>query len=507
MTEGTPSAPTRPAKLRGTDVRLLPVAGSAWVGSLLGLSQTVSLGLILTAGTICTLAALVALWRKTDALVLIVLCVLVGMCAASVASLGASKLSQSPLGQAESGATVQTTATITGEMKPQTSRWGKNTWSVGAQTPEAGLVTLMVDGDTMGGVSLTRGAVVHVEGRLEKADYTRLPSLGYLRTEQVTLVQPAPRWQRSVASMKATLSGIADARAGPVGPLIVGMGIGDDRGMEEDLKQAMLTTSLTHLSAVSGSHIALTLTVVGALLPGRRKLKVVFTFLFLIAVVMVVGPQPSVVRAVGMGALAAWGLLLHRGGQPLGLLSTVTVFTLLLSPWSAVSVGFALSTLATFGILTQGRSWVRTAWKPLEEMDALAGTRLGAVAKSVLEATSIAVAAQIFTLPVLALMNPWLPTWGVIANLAVAPAVAPITLLGLGAALTCMWAPTVAGMLVSAAVPFARYMQMVALWIADWPVARLPWPPGIRGLVLITMLTTMFVGAVTIASNALLKDR
>lgn len=497
----------RKVSLRGTDVRLLPLAGSAWVGSLLGLSQRVSLASILLIGVASTMLALLVLWRRTDVLVIVVLAVLVGICAATVANLAASKLSGSALGQAEEGDSVATTAVITGEMKAQQNRWGTNTWSVVARTPASGRVTLMLDGQAMGTVPLIRGTVVHVEGRLGKADYTRLPSLGYLRAESVVLTRPPPHWQRSVASLKATLSGIAQARAGPVGPLIVGMGIGDDRGMEEDLKEAMLTTSLTHLSAVSGSHIALTLTVVGALIPGRRKLKVLLTFAFLIAVVMVVGPQPSVVRAVSMGALAAWGLLLHRGGQPLGVLATVTASTLLLSPWSAISVGFALSTLATLGILTQGRSLVRALWQPLQDKDALAGTKAGDIAKSVLEATSIAVAAQIFTLPVLALMNPWLPTWGVVANLAVAPVVAPITLLGLGAALTCMWAPTVAGALVSAAVPFAKYMEAVAMWIANWPLARFPWPPGILGFTLITLLAAAFVGGATIALNALTKDR
>lgn len=507
MTGQAAEGTQRKVALRGTDVRLLPLAGSAWIGSLLGLSQRFSLSSILFVGVVCTSSALVLLWRRTDVLIIIVLGLLVGICAATTATLAARGLTGSTLGQAEEGSPVVTTAVITGELRAQTHRWGKNTWSVEARTSRAGRVTLMLDGEAIGGVPLIRGTVVRVEGRLGKAEHTRLPSLGYLRTESVVLTQAPPRWQRSVASLKATLSGIAQARAGPVGPLIVGMGIGDDRGMEEGLREAMLTTSLTHLSAVSGSHIALTLTVVGALIPGRRKLKVALTFMFLTAVVMVVGPQPSVVRAVGMGALAAWGMLLHRGGQPLGLLATVTVFTLLLSPWSAISVGFSLSTLATLGILTQGRSLVRTLWQPLQDMNALSGTKAAAITRSLLETISIALAAQIFTLPVLALMNPWLPTWGVIANLAVAPVVAPITLLGLGAALTCMWAPTAAGALVSAAVPFAKYMETVALWIASWPLARLPWPSGILGLVATTTLAAMLVGAATIALNALLKDR
>lgn len=499
--------PDETPALRGTDIRLVPLAVSAWGGCLAGLASSTAGALLPIFGVLAVIGAVFLFGRGRAPLILIGLCALVAFSAAILGHLSVAKLRQSPPAQVPDGSEVSVSGTVSGELNPQSTSWGSNSWSVQVSPVSGGRITAMVNTEAMKGAPLIRGSVVQLEGKLDKPEDLTLPSLGYLRVSSATVLSPAPPWQRWVASLKSRLGALATQKAGAVGPLIVGMAIGDDRGLDKPLKDAMLTTSLTHLSAVSGSHIALTLTLLGALMPGRRKAKVVSTLLFLVLVVVVVGPQPSVVRAVGMGGLASWGLLMHRGGQPLALLSTVTIATVFISPWSAVSIGFALSTLATAGILTVGRFWVRAAWVPLSETELISDSRAGPLVKSLVEAVAIAVAAHLFTLPALALINPWLPTWGVVANLAVAPVVAPITMLGLGAAVTCMWAPRLAGLLITAAVPFARFMESAALTVASWPVAQMPWPQGVGGAVLVGTVTAATAVPATIATSALLKDR
>lgn len=85
----------------------------------------------------------------------------------------------------------------------------------------------------------------------------------------------------------------------------------------------------------------------------------------------------------------------------------------------------------------------------------------------------------------LLLVNPWLPTWGVVANLLIAPIVTrTLTLLGLTAAATCLWWPAAPKMCSALlAAPLARYMEATALRVAGWPLAWLAWPSGIAGMV------------------------
>ncbi len=90
-----------------------------------------------------------------------------------------------------------------------------------------------------------------------------------------------------------------------------------------------------------------------------------------------------------MGALAAWGLTMKRGGQPLVLLPVITTVTALVDPWSALSLGFALSTVATAGILTLGRAGTR--WTRELIADSPIPEPLQPLARAVAEAVIIAV--------------------------------------------------------------------------------------------------------------------
>jgi len=128
------------------------------------------------------------------------------------------------------------------------------------------------------------------------------------------------------------------------------MAIGDDRGMPADLSDAMKKTSLTHLTAVSGSHIVIVLATVTLVVPARKPLRLGATILVLTTILTLVGPDPSVVRSVCVAAVASLGLILGREGQSIAALCAVVIATLLIDPWAARSYGFALSTLAALAV-------------------------------------------------------------------------------------------------------------------------------------------------------------
>ncbi len=346
-----------------------------------------------------------------------------------------------------------------------------------------------------------RGSRIEVSGLPKPSDFWGPPVAGTMKAMEAAIVNSPSEWQRTVAALRQTMSDTAYVAAGTNGPLITGMAIGDDALLSRDQHQAMLTTSLTHLTAVSGSHIAISLAVIHRLLIGRPRVQALVNLLFLVLVVAVVGGEPSVIRATAMSSLAAWAMLRRRPGQPIAMLFAVTSGSILVQPWLAVSVGFALSAAATLGILALGRPTsvaLRTRLSTLVQWVARrhgghslpdSGSRIGSLAvEAVADAVAVSTCAFAATLPVLALMNPWLPTWGIVANLLVAPIVAPLTLLGLMVAVSCLWWPAAAAFFAALAAPLASWMNDVATVLATWPGARLPWPDGVRGAVVTLVL-------------------
>ncbi|WP_344471309.1 ComEC/Rec2 family competence protein [Nonomuraea monospora] len=105
------------------------------------------------------------------------------------------------------------------------------------------------------------------------------------------------------------------------------------------------------------------------------------------------------------------------------------------------------------------------------------------------EAVAVPAAAQLAVTPVLVLMSGQLTPIAVIANILVAPAVAPATLLGFGAALVAPIWPDGARLLVIPAGYAVGWIVTVARWAVNLPFATLPWPAGLPGLGLLLLAT------------------
>ena len=527
-----PQENTQQVVVRGTDLRLLPAAAATWIGALAGLHLAEAPKRLwpLAIFAVVSLGLLVPSHTRIGAVASFATCL-----SLVVASGAASALDEDPLTQA---AAEQRYATVVGTVvkppTPSSAKWKTDTLTTAIEVQElrlgktwygsdAGLrleIGDVRDLDWVATNEIPKGTMIRFEGTVKEPSFINGTTIVGMSIDHFQVVRQAAAWQKTVAKLRSTMSQVTESAAGSLGPLITGMAIGDDDGLDRDAKQAMLTTSLTHLTAVSGSHIAISLAVIHVLFRGRPKVQAVLVAGFLVLVLAVVGAEPSVVRATSMSALAAWGMFRRRPGQPLALLFTVVISVILWDPWSAVSLGFALSAIATLGILTWGRAmakssqdWVDGFVKRLEGRPWWERHQhvLSAV-QWFLEATSdvvaISLSAYVVALPVLSLVNPWLPTWGLLANILVAPIVAPLTLLGVSVAVTCLPVPAVAGVLARVAVPFAWWMNKVNMTLATWPLARTPWPEGARGAVLLAVLLALtFVGARCIRRIVRGRDR
>ena len=146
--------------------------------------------------------------------------------------------------------------------------------------------------------------------------------------------------------------------------------------------------------------------------------------------VLLARTEPSVLRAATMGTVGLIGMGHHgrrRGTRALG---AAVLLLLLLDPWLALSPGFALSGLATAGIL-----WLAPGWR-----DRLARW----LPRWVAEAVSVPLAAQLACTPLVAAISGQVSLVAVLSNLLAAPAVGPATVLGLAGGLVgwcpCRWA-------------------------------------------------------------------
>ena len=164
------------------------------------------------------------------------------------------------------------------------------------------------------------------------------------------------------------------------------------------------------------------------------------------------------------------------------MLALATTLLLLFDPFLAYSVGFALSVVATGGLVLLGHRWsMRHNGIPLF--------------RQVFGALGAAAAASLATAPLIAGIGGGVPLLSIPANLLAAPAVAPAGIIGLIAALSGLVAPWPTNWLTAAAAAPAGWIAAVANWAAGVPGSVLPWPQGwIGGLTLAVVLALAGLG-------------
>lgn len=286
----------------------------------------------------------------------------------------------------------------------------------------------------------------------------------------------APAHLRLVHDMRQGLiTSLHDAAPQAQG-LVPGVAIGDDSRAPPQLQEAMRTVSLTHVTAVSGTHLAIVLGLVMGLLHwAPSSVRAVFGALIIVGFVVLVRPEPSVLRSATMGGIGLLALLLRRSSAALPALCLAVIALLLADPWHARAYGFALSVLATGGLVLLAHPW--------------AGKLARFLPTPLAHAVAVPAAAQTCCAPVIILLTPELATYAVPANVLALPALVPATALALIAALLAPWAPGATDWLTTAASWPTGWIAHVATTFADLPGAALPWPEGVMGAVLLAGCT------------------
>ncbi len=461
------------------DVRALALGAGAWAGALFVLLLPGWVALGATCAVAATVAAGVrgrrwsaAWWGPLAALVAV----------AGIAAIQQTLVAASPLAAlADEGAVVVVRMELTSDVRVVAGQYGDlqvaqarvrrvegrgRAWALDAP------VVLMADADWP---RLALGTSVETTVRLVPADGD-VAALVRPTGEPRVVAEPDVWWDAAAAVRRSVRAAVAhrDVDARELVPALV---VGDDGGLDPDLADDFRTTGLTHLLAVSGTNLTL---IVGFLLIVARWCGVRGRWLHVLAGVGIVGfvmtarAEPSVVRAAAMGTVALIGM--GHNGRSRGVrgLGVAVLALLLVWPRLAVTAGFALSALATAGILLLAPVWrdALMRWTP----------------RWVAEAVSVPLAAQVACTPVVAGLSGQVSLVAVGANLLAAPAVAPATVLGLtGGLVGLLWAPL--GAVVAAPAAWsAGWIITVARWGADVPTAAVDWGTGPVPLLLLTLL-------------------
>jgi competence protein ComEC len=208
----------------------------------------------------------------------------------------------------------------------------------------------------------------------------------------------------------------------------------------------------------------------------------VASIVVLAAFVVLVTPQSSVVRAAVMASIVLLAMLGGRPVRGVPVLSLAVVVVLSSQPWLSRDYGFALSVLATGGLLV------------------LCGPITRALSRRLPTAVAVVLAvplsAQLACQPLLITLEPALPLYGVVANVLAEPAAPVATVLGLVACVLLALAPPLGQVLAAVAWAPAAWIAAVARFCAALPMASMPWPPGVAGAMLLALVTVAaLVGA------------
>lgn len=251
---------------------------------------------------------------------------------------------------------------------------------------------------------------------------------------------------------------------GPGGDLLEGIVLGDrrrllDTATDEDFR----VLGLTHLVAVSGSHLALAcsaVALVGTMLRVRRRPLLLLTLVAGAAYAAVTGMAYAALRSLMMLGVASAGQISGRRGDGIASLGAGVVAVLAIEPWSVYDIGFQLSVLAVGSLLLFGG--LATAWA---EAGVPGWARLAA------GPVALTFVAQAVTVPVIASCFGMVSLLAPLANAYAGPMVSVALWTGLSGAVTVEVLPWLGEPLLRLTAAILDATALIARWMAGTPGA------------------------------------
>ncbi|GIW04211.1 MAG: hypothetical protein KatS3mg059_0831 [Thermomicrobiales bacterium] len=252
-----------------------------------------------------------------------------------------------------------------------------------------------------------------------------------LQASSVTVMAQGNDWRAWLDRLRRKLTdGLRAAAPGDAGVLLAGLVTGDDQALSDHQRSAFIATGTTHITAVSGSNVALLvviLTGLGAVAGWVRSgawMSIVAVVIWTYAMMVGLGPPALRAALVATGALLA--ALLGRRPDPVTLIAVSAALEVAWRPGDMATLAFRLSVGSSLAL-------------------ALAAPAMGEPSRfwwlsSAVRGTA---AAQVATLPVLAHSFGTVPLVALVANLLILPVVGVVFPLAFGASVVGLASATI----------------------------------------------------------------
>ena len=185
--------------------------------------------------------------------------------------------------------------------------------------------------------------------------------------------------------------------------------LGMKTGLDKELSENLRMVGLTHIVVASGAHLSILVEIARKIF-GKisRFAGLLFSILFILFFMCMVGWTPSIMRAGVMAILTLFSWYVGRKIAAWRLILMVAAFTLMLNPLFLISLGWLLSFASYMGIMMLGPGLLRFFY---------GGKKPGFIASTVLTT----IAATLMTLPITLYYFGQVSIISVAANLLILP--------------------------------------------------------------------------------------
>lgn len=251
--------------------------------------------------------------------------------------------------------------------------------------------------------------------------------------------------------------------------LLLGIVFGIKDQMSKDFENAVRISGISHVIVASGMNVAIVAGFLTSifLIFLKRQTALIFSILGIIFYAFLSGLEPSIIRASIMGGISFSAQILGRQRLAFYLLFLTGYIMLFINPYIISDIGFQLSFLATFGLLSI---------KPLIDRNLF----VKSVGKKIVVADDFTTtfSAQAATLPIILLNFGYFSLWSIAVNLLVLWTVPILMFFGGVGAITGIIFEPLGKLFLYLSLPFLIYFEKVVMFFSRFStinIENLPW--------------------------------
>lgn len=175
---------------------------------------------------------------------------------------------------------------------------------------------------------------------------------------------------------------------------------GEDLELDEEIEENFKIIGISHITSVSGSNLAMFISVIGIIFKNSQKNKWIKFLIELLSVIffnLLCSGEYSILRASICFVISNICVLLKKKVHPIKTLLISLYILILLNPYSVFNLGLQLSYLATLGIVVFSK---KISFGLLKLFKKIEKKKIYKIINIIVNCISLTLSAQIFVLPV-----------------------------------------------------------------------------------------------------------